>query len=230
MGFFDDAVSWVSNPIGNAAGQIFGSGAKKWADPMGYARESGLKGVLGMDQGGGESNPYATAISGDRAADFAAGKKRGDEIFNSQDMLDIQKRKDDLSKGYNGAELGALRAQGKNQIAGQQAAYSSALGSKLARAGVGGARAAAMQGAQNVGFNKNTADFENKLTADNAALIRAGEQDATDFALRRKYGGLSTELGYGQLGVNERAGDKALAANNKKEDKGIIGNLLDGLF
>lgn len=170
---------------------------------------------------GSSGQSYASA-SGSRDADFAAGRKRGEEVFNDQQMVDIQKRKEDLSKGYSGQELGAIRGQAKNQIAGQQTAYSQALASKLARAGVGGARAAAMQGAQQQGFNQNTADFERKLTADNAGLIRQGEQDATDFAMRRKYGGLSTELAYGQLGVNERGADKALAANQKEEGFNLL--------
>lgn len=219
------AVNFAVNPIGSIAG--------KWADPMGTVRQNMVGNILGqagIEGFGQNQNQYLNAISGDRAADFAAGRERGDQIFNDQQMKDIQKRKDDLSRGYSGQELGAIRGQARNEIQGQNTAYSQALAGKLARQGVGGARAAAMQGAQQAQANKNLMDFERKLTADNAGLIRAGEQDATDFAMRRKYGGLSTELGYGQLGVNERAGDKALAASNKKEDKGFLGSLLDGIF
>lgn len=193
-----------------------------WAPTLGIAISNGA-----FDKNKTE-NPYAAQLVGGgasaREADMAAGRKRGEEIFRDSEMNALGARYADLAKGYSGQELGALRGSARNQIADQQNAYSRQLASNAARAGVGGARRAAMLQAGNEGFNKNTAAFERGLTADNAALIRSGLDKEADFRMGQKYGGLGTELGYAQLGVSDRT-QANQAANNQKDGGGF--NIFD---
>jgi hypothetical protein len=207
-----EVINWVTNPIGTATKQPL-------LDPIGSLRQNAVTSAAEssgtIPRQGPEFNYGDYASS--RNADMLAGRARGAEIFDSPEMLAFQARKDDLSKGYSGAELGALKGQAQRDIGGQRAGYTQQLMGNLARSGVGGARAAAMRGAADVGFNRNMTDFQRKLTADNAGLIRQGEQEATDFALKRKYGGLGTEMGFAQLGVNERTAQAASAKANEKQ-------------
>lgn len=223
MGWFEDlnkGLGFISNPVGSALGN--------WADPIGGLRENAVKNIAGqINPGYGEylnqqGNPISTG-SGSRDADFAAGRARGQEIFYDPEMQGLKSRYEDLSKGYSGQELGALKGQALQDLRGQRAGYSQALSGRLARAGVGGARAAAIQGQADQGYNKNLAQFERGLTADNANQIRQGFDKYSDFAMRQKYGTLGTELGYGQLGVNERGAQAASQANQSGKKEGLFG-------
>lgn len=200
-----DTAAWFINPYVGAA--------RTFSNAIGGGGSDGSNPLAGQN---------AVISKTEREKDMEAGRKRGQEIFYDKEMTDLRNRYQDLSKGYSGQELGALRSTSKNQVADQQRAYSNQLASNLARQGVGGARAAAMQGAANQKFNQNTAAFERGLTADNAALIRSGQDKLSDFILGQKYGGLGTEIGYAQLGVNERGAAQAAAANQKGKTNGLI--------
>jgi len=205
-------LNYLVNPIGAATKQPM-------LDPMGQMRQNMVGNALdgaGMAAPLGDMSGLGGSAASSRDADMLAGRKRGAEVFDAPDMLSRQARKDDLSKGYTGQELGALKGQAMSDIQGQRAGFTQQLMGNLARQGVGGARAAAVRGSADQGYNKNLTDFQRKLTADNAGLVRQGEQEATDFAMKRKYGGLSTELGYAQLGVNERTAANAAAATKEK--------------
>lgn len=151
-------------------------------------------------------SPYLDAAMG-------AGRERGQQVFyNDPDMQDLRRRRLDMAEGLNGQELGAMRTDARNQIAGQRSQYLRQLQSRAGRGGVGGARAAAMQGAADRGFQRNAAESERKMIVDNAALKRTGLNDLQDYYFRQKMGALGTELGYGQLSSAERAADAARKA------------------
>jgi len=155
------------------------------------------------------------------------GREKGVETFISDPMMiNTSERLQDLSRGYSGKELGALRGESKANIAGNRNAYLSALSGKLARGGVGGARAAAISAAADKGFNQNVAADERKATLDNANLIRSGTKDATDFLMRQKYGVLGRELAEQQLAANAQSNEAAAEAN-KKGPAGPLEKLLD---
>lgn len=173
-------------------------------------------------QPGGMMGSNASA----RSADMEAGYKRGREIFyDDPDMKDLRARRMDLSKGYNGQELGAMRGQAQSEIEGQRSNYMRAMQGKLAKAGVGGARAAAMGAAADKGFQQNRAEMERKMTLDNAGMVREGTKDLQDFLMRQKYGMLGTGLGYAQLGVADRTADAQAAIASKERPKGFVGQL-----
>lgn len=162
----------------------------------------------------------------DLAAGYAQGQK---EFYDDPDMKQLRQRREDLSKGYSGQELGALRAQARGEIAGQRNQYLRQLQSNLARRGVAGARAAAAGGAADQGYARQAQEAERKMLLDNAQLTRQGTSDLQDFLFRQKYGKLGTGLGYAQLGVADRTG-KAQAEANRPQERGLLGNLLGGLF
>jgi hypothetical protein len=167
-----------------------------------------------------------------RNSDIEQGRSVGREIFYSPEMQEMSARNKDLSQGYTGQELGALRQQAQSQIQGQRGGYLRQLQGRAAKGGIGGARAAAMQASADRGFAGAGAEAERKMLADNSALIRQANKDYQDFALRQKYGELGTGLSYGQLGAGDRASaGQARAANNQARaaaDRGILGNLLGG--
>ena len=172
------------------------------------------------------NNQVAHGQGNARTGDRLAGRQAGQEIFyNDPDMMALRDKYIDLSKGYDGKEMSALRAQKRNQIAGNRNAYMSSLAGKTARAGVGGARGAAIAAAADRGFNQNVAEAERQNTLDQAQMIRSGTKDFADFAMRQKYGLLTSELGEAGLGSNERA---AQAARDANKDRG--GGLFSGLF
>lgn len=170
-------------------------------------------------QGGGMMGSNAAA----RNADMEAGYKKGREIFyDDPDMQDLRNRRMDLSKGYNGQELGAMRAQAQGEIQGQRSAYLKSLQGRTAKAGIGGARAAAMGAAADKGFQQNRAEMERKMALDNAGMVRQGTNDLQDFLFRQKYGTLGTGLGYAQLGVADRNADAQAAIASKERPKGLL--------
>lgn len=188
-------------------------------------------------QGGGQvvSSPYLNMYLQNQLKDSIAtegnsarnrGRKHGLETFyEDPDMMATRDRLQDLSQGYDGKELGALRAESKANIAGNANAAQTKLSGQLARSGTGGARAAAISAAANKGFNQNIAADERKATIDNAQIKRAGTKDATDFLMRQKYGVLADEQSEKELEANALATQAAAEANKKK--KGGIGGLMD---
>lgn len=161
-----------------------------------------------------------------RQEDMDAGYVKGKEIFyDDPDMQDLRARRLDLSKGYNGQELGAMREQARNEMQGKRASYLQQMAARQAKAGIGGARAAAAQASADRGFQQNAGELERKMTLDNANLVRQGTGDLQDFLMRQKYGMLGTGIGYGQMGVADRTGQAQLAAS-----RGGGGGLFSGLF
>lgn len=197
---------------------------------MGYdpTKESVLSRAYGQQPGSG---PLMGSNAAARNADMNAGYAKGKEIFyDDPDMQDLRKRRMDLSKGYNGEELGAMRSQAQSELQGQRSNYLRALGSKTAKAGIGGARAAAMQASADANLQKNSAEMNRKMTLDNANMVRQGTDSLQDFLMRQKYGMLGTGLGYGQLGVADRSADAQAAIAGKEQDRGIFGNILKPIF
>lgn len=255
MGWFEEAINTASravvNPVGaalapTAASTLIGYNAlpnniKAGAANLfqngavvgpGNAALLGLSGGLNQ-QGEGQQNssPMMGSNAAARNADMEAGYAKGKELFyDDPDMQDLRNRRMDLSKGYDGQELGALRGQARSEIEGQRSNYLRSLAGKTARGGIGGARAAAMQASADKGFQQNRADMERKMTLDNANMVRQGTDSLQDFLMRQKYGTLGTGLGYAQLGVADRSADAQAAIAGKEQDRGIFGNILKPLF
>lgn len=218
MGFdWQDALDAV-NPVGAMNQQVFGFGQPQI--------RSG---------GGGNQFPSYSAeqLAAQRDADIKKGRELGREIFYDKEMTNLRDRQADLSKGYTGQELGALREQARGEVEGQRGSYLAQLAGRAGRAGIGGARAAAMQASADAGFQKNRAELERKLTADNANMVRQGNERLQDFILRQKYGELGTGIGVAQLGSQDRSSARQAEIAGRERDKGLLGRLaepLGGLF
>lgn len=212
------------------------------SNPLGYLGTNiSTGGQLGDMFGGSPGSsaqsqiPFQGANAAARNADLEAGYGKGKEIFyDDPDMQALRARREDLSKGYSGKELGALKAQAMSEVEGQRAAGLKKVQGNIARAGVGGARGAAIQAAADKGFQGNRAELERKMALDNAAQIRGGTKDLQDFLFSQKYGQLGTGLGYAQLGVTDRSADAQARVGNQERKKGILGSFLEdtigGLF
>lgn len=222
MGWFESAISSVtSKPLETA----IGGGLYTQADLLSGNRLSG------SGQPGDSGIPLYGANAGARNADMNAGYAKGKEIFyDDPDMKDLRERRMDLAKGYNGQELGAMRTQAQSEVDGQRSNYLRALSGKTAKAGIGGARAAAMQASADKGFQQNSAEMQRKMVLDNANQVRQGTDSMQDFLMRQKYGMLGTGLGYGQLGVSDRSADAQAAIAGKEQDRGFVGNILKPIF
>lgn len=186
--------------------------------------------LFGGNKEQGYKAPPPGAALNNIKTEFEAGKKYGSDIYRDKEMTDARNRLQDLSKGYSGQELGALRGQAAAETAGQRASYLQQLQSRAGRGGIGGARAAAMQGAADVGFQKAKEEQERKILLDNAQLTRQGTQDFNDFMMKQKAGELGTGALFAQLGSGERGSNAAAAAASSQGKKGILGNILGGLF
>lgn len=158
----------------------------------------------------------ASASAGKSAlqTDYDVGRERGrKEFYDDPDMEMLRQRREDLSKGFEGKELGAVRGEARNQIQGQRANYLRQLAGRTGRAGIGGARAAAMQAGADKGFLEDVAGAERKLAVDQAGLIRQGTGDLQDFIFRQKYGTLGSAIGEQQAGLAERGKYAEVKAN-----------------
>lgn len=226
MGWLDDTVASYSNPnnyVKNA--MTLGTYSAVAGENEARGRDNDRKNAA-IDQG------IAGSYSGNpRDADFDKGMARGKEIFyNDPDMQTMKARREDLSKGYNGAELGSLRENARQDLEGQRSKYIANLHSQAGRGGVGGARAAAMEGAANQGFAGQRATNERAMNMDQAKMVRQGTGDLQDFLMRQKYGQLGTALGEEQLGVADRGAQAQAAIAGKEPKKGLLGDLFSGLF
>lgn len=150
-----------------------------------------------------------------RLSDMNLGATIGKREF-SQDprMQGILKRREELAKGYSGEELAALRNMSRNEMAANRLKALQATKSNLAKGGVGGARAAAIQGAQNVAGQRVNEDTERKMLMDEAGMKRQGVSDLQDYLFREKLGEAGYTMGFGSLGASERAAKAARAANS----------------
>lgn len=222
MGWLENYVSsWQQNPVENlATGGAYGVGDV--ATGHNASEEARRRQVPLPSQQDAE---YA------RNKDLEAGYVKGREIFQDDPkMKEMLATREDLAKGLDGQQLGAMRESGRTAIEGQRSGYLNQLGARAAKAGIGGARAAAMQGAADKGFQANKAENERKMIVDNAGLVRQGQDSLQEFMLRQKYGELGTGIGYAQLGVSDRQNAQANAIANKEPKKGLIGSIFDGIL
>lgn len=156
-------------------------------------------------------------------AAIESGMGRGRELFyDDPDMQMLRQRRMDLSQGYSGQEMGALREGARREIAGQRQGYMGQLRSNLARQGVGGARSAAVQSAGNQRFAQAQADAERKMALDSAQLRRQGVSDLQDYLFRQKFGQLGTGLGYGQIAAAENTGSAMRQAGQASGPGGLM--------
>lgn len=189
--------------------------------------------ALSQRDGGSAASPYLSAEASKKARKddleegYAVGRK---EFYDDPEMQRLRARREDLSKGFSGNELGAQRKEASDQISGQRSQYLNSLQGNLAKAGVGGARGAAMQASADNQFLNQKASAERKMLLDDAGLKRQGIDDLQNFIFNQKYGTLGTGLGYAQMGVADRTASQAAAANSQTSDGGIFGDLMRPFF
>lgn len=184
----------------------------------------------------GAGNPQVGAAvmptnANSRDAALNAGYARGQkEFYDDPDMQMLRKLREQMSKGYDSEELGALRGSARSEIAGQRAQDQRQMASQLARGGVGGARGAAMQNAAAQKSGAQVMDAERKMALDSANMKRQGTSDLQDFLFRQKYGKMGTGIGEAQLQSADYQAEMARQANNQKKDRGLLGDMLQPLF
>lgn len=180
-----------------------------------------------INSGGYNMTPDMVRRAGDTNYGLALGQR---EFYDDPDMQRLRQLREQYAKGYSGEELGAIRQTARGEIAGSQQAQQRKLASGLARGGVGGARAAAIQGAQGSQGAKAVAEAERKMALDSANMQRQGASDLQDFIFRQKYGKLGTGLGMASLGSADYAAQQAALANQPGKKKNPIQSLLDMSF
>ena len=149
-----------------------------------------------------------------RMTDYYTGKNLGAEEFEQDpEMQRLKKLREEYAKGYSGEELGNIRQTARGEIAGSQQAAQRQLASKMARGGVGGARGAAMAGAQAQQGAKSVADAERKMALDSSNMKRQGAADLQDFIFRQKMGKMGTAAGFMSMGSADYAAERGVAAN-----------------
>lgn len=145
---------------------------------------------------------------------FNVGAAKGQEEFmNDPEMQNLKKLREQYAQGYSGEELGGMRQTARGEIAGAQQSAQRQMASKAARGGVGGARAAAMSGAQAQQGVKTVADAERKMALDSANMKRQGAADLQDFIFRQKLGKMGTAAGFMSMGSSDYAAQQGAAAN-----------------
>lgn len=141
----------------------------------------------------------------------ALGKK---QFSGDPEWQRLRAMREDLAKGYSGQELGALRDQSRAELSGQRQQALQKLRSNLSKGGVGGARAAAVEGSQDVQQQKGAADTERKLLLDEGNMKRQGVNDLQDFIMRQKMGEAGYTFGTASLGSASQAAQAARQANS----------------
>lgn len=165
-----------------------------------------------------------------------AGIATGKRLFSEDPkMKELEARRQELSKGYSGQELAALRGLSRDELEGQRAKALQQLRSNLGRGGVGGARGAAIQNQSNIAQQRAAGETERKMLLDSAQLQRQGTGDLQDFLFRQKLGEAGFGIGTAQLGSAERAADASRAANVAPEKSNFekytgLGWLLGNVF
>lgn len=166
---------------------------------------------------------------------YNAGLDLGKRVFSGDpDIQRLQSQREELSKGYDGQELGAMRGLARSEMDANRQKAIQTLRSNLGRGGVGGARGAAVEAAANNKLQATSQDTERKMLLDQANMKRTGVNDLQDFLFRKKFGESAFGIGNAQLGA---ADDAALAARdaNKEKEPGWFsytptGWLLDNAF
>lgn len=145
---------------------------------------------------------------------YYTGRALGEEEFEQDpEMQRLKKIREEYAKGYSGEELGAIRQTARGEIAGSQQAAQRQLQSKMAKGGVGGARGAAMAGAQAQQGAKTVADAERKMALDSSNMKRQGAADLQDYIFRQKMAKMGTAAGFMSIGSADYAAERGVAAN-----------------
>ena len=145
---------------------------------------------------------------------YYTGRALGEEEFvKDPEMQRLKGIREEYAKGYSGEETGNIRQTARGEIAGSQQAAQRQMASKMARGGVGGARGAAMAGAQAQQGAKTVADAERKMALDSANMKRQGAADLQDFVFRQKMAKMGTSAGFMSMGSSDFAAQQARAAN-----------------
>lgn len=148
-----------------------------------------------------------------RSAAYDYGRALGQkEFYDDPDMIKMRQTREDLAKGYDGAELGALRGEAKANVQGQRSTYMDQLKGNLAKSGVGGARGAAVQNAANQKFAAQGAENERKVLLDSGKMKREGVNDLQDYLMRQKLGALGLAYGQQSLSSADFAAEKGVQA------------------
>jgi hypothetical protein len=164
-----------------------------------------------VSRGGFQMTPDMLRRAGDLNYGMGIGEK---EFYQDPEMQRLKALREQYAKGYSGQELGNIRQSARSELAGAQQAQQRQLASKLGRGGVGGARAAAVSGAQAMEGVKATADAERKMAMDSAQTQRQGASDLQDFIFRQKIGKMGTAAGFAQMGSGDYAAQQARLANS----------------
>jgi hypothetical protein len=181
---------------------------------MGYAEERMIERMKEEARQRAEAQNAPAVNRARQDESIARGAEIGQkEFYDDPDMIKMRQLREDYSKGYSGQELGNIREQARGEIRGAQATQQRQLASGLGRAGVGGARAAAMQGAQGQQGAKSVAEAERKMALDSANMQRQGASDLQDFIFRQKQGKMGTAFGYAGLDSADYAAMMAKQAN-----------------
>lgn len=171
---------------------------------------AGMLGLYGRDKSGDVSFEDPTAR---RKSAYDYGRDLGQkEFYDDPDMIKMRQTREDLAKGYSGSELGALRGEAQANVAGQRSSYLDTLKTNLAKSGVGGARAAAIEGAAGQKFAELGAEGERKILLDSAKMKREGVSDLQDYLMRQKLGALGLAYGQQALSSADYAAEKGVQA------------------
>ena len=148
-----------------------------------------------------------------RASDTNYGQMIGEQAFQSPEMMQMQRLREDLAKGYSGEAGGAIRETARREIAGNQQAQARKLGSAAARGGVGGARGAAMQAANARKGGEAVADAERKMAVDSFQMQQKGADNLQDYLFRKTFAKLGAGGAYASMGSADYAAEKGVQAN-----------------
>jgi hypothetical protein len=171
---------------------------------------AGMLGMYGRDK---SSDVSFGDAEGRRRAAYEYGSALGQkEFYDDPDMQKMRAIREDLAKGYSGKELGALREEAKANVKGQQTSYLNQFQNQLAKQGVGGARAAAMQNQANQKFAGLGAENERRMLLDSSNVKRQGVGDLQDYLMRQKLGKLGLAYGQQSLSSADFAAEKGVQA------------------
>ena len=173
----------------------------------------------------GPPPPDRFAVAGSwRRHDMQEGQDNAyQQLYLDPEMMHLEDMRKDLAKGYSGNTLGSIRQAQNAQVDGAQRGYMNQLASKTARAGIGGARAVAMQSAADQGFLKQRQSGEAEQAMLQEKAVKEGQQSLQDYMMKRKFGVLAGGQNQMQVGANERAGIQAAAAANKSDSHTFLG-------
>ena len=235
-------MSWFSQVTGQDDGGDIYQGASQFVDnikknPLQMIIDANLQATTGgAIKYPGQKNPPAPGAAGPSASDQRqADIERGSdwarkELYDDEEMKRVAAMREDLAKGYSGQALGAVRAAQRAETEGARQGYLNQMQGRLARAGVGGARAAAMKSAADRSSLQQVQQGENALALQQENALRQGQQSLEDFLMKRKFGVLGSGLAAGGFGAQERAGAAAASAASQEPKRGFLGQILGDLF